>query len=52
MLCDDLEEWDGGSGREAQEGRDVCVHMANSLSCTVSTDTTVQSNYKSNKKRN
>ena len=23
MLCDDLEEWDGGDGREAQEGRAI-----------------------------
>ena len=27
MLYDDLEEWDGKSGREAHEGRDVCIHV-------------------------
>ena len=30
MLCNDLEGWDRGSGREAQGGGDTCVHMANS----------------------
>ena len=40
MLCDDLEEWGGGGGgREAQEGDDVCVHMAGSLCRAVETDT-------------
>ena len=29
MLCDDLEGWDGG-GREAQEGGDICIHIADS----------------------
>ena len=24
-LCDGLEGWDGGGGREAQEGEDACV---------------------------
>ena len=29
MLCDDLEGWDRGrSGREAQEGGDVCILIA------------------------
>ena len=27
MSYDDLEGWDGKSGREAQEGGDVCIHM-------------------------
>ena len=34
MLCDDLEGWDGGGGREFQEGGDICIHMADSLLCT------------------
>ena len=28
MLCDDLEGWDGGGGREAQEEGDICIHIA------------------------
>ena len=32
MLCDDLEGWDGGRGREAQEGGDICIHLADSYS--------------------
>ena len=36
MLCDDLEEWDGG-GRGVQEGRDICLHIADSLPCAVET---------------
>ena len=32
----------GGVGREVQEGRDVCVHMADSHHCTTETNT---SNY-------
>ena len=32
MLCDNLEQRDGvGSGREVQEGGDMCIHMA--VSC-------------------
>ena len=31
MFCDNLEGWDGvGGGREAQEGGDICVPMADS----------------------
>ena len=29
MLSDDLKGWDGG-GREAPEGGDICIHMADS----------------------
>ena len=30
-LCDKLEWWDGvGSGREVQEGKDICISMADS----------------------
>ena len=28
VLCDDLEGWDGGGGREAQEEGDICIHIA------------------------
>ena len=31
MLCDGLEGWDGGGGREAPKGGDVYVHIADSL---------------------
>ena len=42
MLCDDLERWDGmGSGREAQEGGDICVLLADSHSCTAEMNTTL-----------
>ena len=30
MLCDDLERWDTGR-REAEEGRDICILVADSL---------------------
>ena len=46
MLCDKLEGWDGVEGRrEVQEGRDVCIPMADSCWCVVETNTTLQSNY-------
>ena len=41
MLCDDLEGWDAGGGRAAQEGRDICIHRADSLHCTAETNTTL-----------
>ena len=43
VLCDDLEGWEGGvgSGREVQEGGTICILMANSLSCTGETNTTL-----------
>ena len=25
--CDDLEGWDGGGGRETQEGGDIYIHL-------------------------
>ena len=41
MLCDDLEGW-GGGRREAQEGRGICILMADSLSCCIAeTNTTL-----------
>ena len=31
VLCDNLEDWDGmGGEREVQEGRDICIPMADS----------------------
>ena len=31
MFCDNLEGWDGmGVGKEVQEGRDICIPMADS----------------------
>ena len=42
MLCDDLDGWDGGGGREVQEGGgDMCIHIADSLHCTAETNTTL-----------
>ena len=35
----------GEGGTEVQEGSKICVHMADSLHCTVETSTTLQSNY-------
>ena len=26
MLCDDLEGWDGGSGRESEDGDDIYIN--------------------------
>ena len=35
MPCGDLDRWDGGEGgREAQEGGDMFICMADSLHCT------------------
>ena len=35
MLCDDVERQEGrGNGAEAQEGGDLCIHTADSQSCT------------------
>ena len=31
MLCDDLEGWDGVGRGEAQQGGDVCLHIADSF---------------------
>ena len=46
MLCGDLEGWDWGrAGTEGHEGRDMCIHVADSLLCTAETSTTLQSNY-------
>ena len=40
MLCDDLEGWDGGKGREVQEEGDTCILMANSCCYMAETKTT------------
>ena len=38
MLCDDLEGWGSrGGGKEALEGGDTCICMANSHCCTAET---------------
>lgn len=35
MLYDDLEGRDGKGGSKAQEGREIYIHIADSLQCTV-----------------
>ena len=46
VFCDDLEGWKGSrGGRDTQEGRDICIHMAASCGCTAETNTTLQSSY-------
>ena len=46
VLYDDLQEWDERwGGREVQEGGDICIHIADSLCCTVETNTTLYCNY-------
>ena len=41
VLCDALEWWDGGGGKEAQEGGHICMHMADSYCCTAEINTTL-----------
>ena len=44
MLCGDLDGWDWGGagvGKEAQDGGDICIHIADSLHCTTETNTTL-----------
>ena len=46
MLCDDLDEQNGGlgggsDGQEVQEEGDICIHIADSLCCTAETNTTL-----------
>ena len=41
VLCDNVEGWDGGVRREAQEGGDRCVHIDDSLHCTAETNVTL-----------
>ena len=40
MLCDDLNGWNGG-GREAREGEDVRIIMADLPYCMAETGTTL-----------
>ena len=42
MLYDELDGWDGGrGGREAQEKRDICAYIADSLHCIAGTNPTL-----------
>ena len=41
MLCDNLQGRDGEGGREAPEGGDIDIHIADSLCCTAETNTTL-----------
>ena len=41
MLSDDLEGWEEGCRREAQGGRDICLHIADSRYCTAGTKMTL-----------
>ena len=41
MLCDDLDGWDGGCGRDVQEGGDIGIHRAYSLHGTAEANTTL-----------
>ena len=34
-----------GDEREAQEGWDICIHIADPLCCTAETNTTLSNNY-------
>ena len=38
MVCDDLEGWDEGGGREVQEGGDICIPVTDSR-CAAKTNT-------------
>ena len=33
VFCDDLDEWNGEEGREAQDRGDIFIHIADSLHC-------------------
>ena len=43
--CADLFKWQRKGGREAQEGGDICIHIADSRCCTGEINTTLKSNY-------
>ena len=45
MLSDESVRGEMGEGREAQQGGGICIHIADSLCCTVEMNTTLQSNY-------
>ena len=40
MLGDDLDWWDGGGWEGGPRGRDIVIHIADSLHCTAETNTT------------
>ena len=40
MLCEDLDGWDGGGGA-VQRGRDVSIHIADSLHGTAEANLTL-----------
>ena len=40
-LRGDLRGWGGGEGREAQEGGDTCIIMADPCCCMAETNTTL-----------
>ena len=40
-IKNDLDGWDAGGEREVQEGGNICIHRADSLCCTVETNTTL-----------
>ena len=39
VFCDNLEGWDEGAQREAQERRDICILMADSCGCMAESNT-------------
>ena len=46
MFCDNLEGWNVvGGGREAQEGGNKCIPIADSCCCMAETNTTLWGNY-------
>ena len=50
-LCGDLDGWEEEKGREVLEGEDIGIHIADSLHCAAETNTTLESNYTSIKKK-
>ena len=46
MLCDEL------NGKEIQKRGNICIYTADSLYCTVETNTTLESNYTPKKIKN
>ena len=37
VLCNDLDMWDKGGGRELKEGGGVCIHIADAICCAAET---------------
>ena len=50
-LCGDLDGWEEEKGREVLEGEDIGIHIADSIHCAAETNTTLESNYTSIKKK-